>query len=436
MSRISIILNIVFVGLIWGQSSDAVFEQGVTAFNSGQFIEAEVLFQQVLAEDDSFAPAHFYLANLYFRWGKMEETQNHMLNAINADPKNQEYRDEFDRLKEINTLMGDGTRLMSSGRFDEAFDTYRIVLEKVPFYCEAAYSMGLAKFRTKDFDEAVKHFQKALELFADHENARAALTNVAKKTFNEGNTAYKRGNLEEAISNYQKVLTIDDQFYQALYQIGVIETKMQNITGAVESYEKALEINPNFYKGWFALGIARNKNNDSVGALEAFEKAVEVHPGYAKAYSEIGKIYVEQKEYEKAEEALKIATQVDPNYAKPFELLGVIKSDQNNLEEAAQYFELSVSLKPKNATAWYRLAQIYNQLSDCENAIRAAREATDRKKSFGGGWVELGIAEWCGGKGNKTAALNAFEKARNDRSWRKMAEYEIDKVKNPQKYID
>ena len=30
--------------------------------------------------------------------------------------------------------------------------------------------------------------------------------------------------------------------------------------------------------------------------------------------------------------------------------------------------------------------------------------------------------------------FNAFEKARNDRAWRKMAEYEIDKVKNPQKY--
>ncbi len=50
------------------------------------------------------------------------------------------------------------------------------------------------------------------------------------------------------------------------------------------------------------------------------------------------------------------------------------------------------------------------------------------------GWYELGIAEWCNGKGNKTAALNALEKAREDRSWRQMAEYEIDKIKNPAKY--
>ena len=60
----------------------------------------------------------------------------------------------------------------------------------------------------------------------------------------------------------------------------------------------------------------------------------------------------------------------------------------------------------------------------------------DRKKNFGGGWYELGIAEWCKGDGNKTVALNSLEKARNDRSWRKMAEYEMDKINNPHKYVE
>ncbi len=49
-------------------------------------------------------------------------------------------------------------------------------------------------------------------------------------------------------------------------------------------------------------------------------------------------------------------------------------------------------------------------------------------------WIELGIAEWCNSSGNKTAALNAFEKARGDRSWKTFAEYEMDKVRNPHKY--
>ena len=99
-----------------------------------------------------------------------------------------------------------------------------------------------------------------------------------------------------------------------------------------------------------------------------------------------------------------------------------------------RYFEKCTLLEPKNVKAWTNLATLHNKLGDCGSAIKAAREATDRKKRFGAGWYELGIAEWCNGKGNKTAALNALEKAREDRSWRQMAEYEIDKIKNPAKY--
>ena len=56
------------------------------------------------------------------------------------------------------------------------------------------------------------------------------------------------------------------------------------------------------------------------------------------------------------------------------------------------------------------------------------------KKNFGGGWFQLGIAEYCNATGNKSSAINHFERARNDRQWRKMAEYEIDRVKNPEKF--
>ena len=84
--------------------------------------------------------------------------------------------------------------------------------------------------------------------------------------------------------------------------------------------------------------------------------------------------------------------------------------------------------------SWFHLSEAHNKLNDCEAAKTAALEAIDLKKNFGGGWFELGIAEYCGGKGNKNTSINHFEKARNDREWRKMAEYEIDRVRNPEKY--
>jgi len=78
------------------------------------------------------------------------------------------------------------------------------------------------------------------------------------------------------------------------------------------------------------------------------------------------------------------------------------------------------------------LAQSENASGDCDNAKEAARSALDVKSNYAPAYYELGVAEVC--LGNKTAALASFENARKDRSWRKNAEYEIDKIKNPEKY--
>ena len=90
-------------------------------------------------------------------------------------------------------------------------------------------------------------------------------------------------------------MEFDESFYQAHYQIGVIEAKMGNRDLAIDHYESSLEINPNFYKGWFALGLSKKSNGDNLGAISAFSSAVEVYPAYDKAYGAMGEIYLNEK---------------------------------------------------------------------------------------------------------------------------------------------
>ena len=104
-------------------------------------------------------------------------------------------------------------------------------------------------------------------------------------------------------------------------------------------------------------------------------------------------------------------------------------------KKSVEALEQAANLDKKEFLIWFDLSASYNALNMCDQAKSAAQESIDLKKNFGGGWFELGIAEYCNGSGNKNLAINHFEKARNDRDWRKMAEYEIDKIKNPQKYV-
>ena len=429
-----LLIQFVLFSLLSAQTPDVLLQNGLDMFNNGDLEGAQAALEDALQFDPTFAPAMIALSKVHLHNGDMQKTQEYIRKAIDAEPENQDYREEFERLNEINTLMADGQRNMQTGNLSAAYESYRIVLEKFPFFAEAAYSMGLVKFREQDFDEAVENFKKTLELNHFHENARAAIENVAKNKFNEGNNSYKRRDLEGALAAYMEVLKIDESFYQAHYQIGVIQAKMGDRTTAINHYQKALDIAPDFYKGYYAMALSQKANSDMQGALSSLESAIKIHPGYDKAYGAMGDIYIEDKNYEKAIAILNTSIQVNPQYTKGYLSLGIAYSDQEKYDLAQPPLEMASSLDPKSYMGWYRLAVVYNAQGDCENAKRAAYKTTDLKAVFGGGWLELGVAEWCGGKGSKRAAENALEKARNDRTWRKSAEYELDKVRNPKKY--
>ena len=104
--------------------------------------------------------------------------------------------------------------------------------------------MKLTHFRNKDFSEAVSYFNKTIEINPDHKNALTAIKNVAK-LFNKGNQLYKRGDLEGALASYDEVLGLIG-FYQAHFQVGVIQSKMGDKDKAILSYEKSIDINPQF----------------------------------------------------------------------------------------------------------------------------------------------------------------------------------------------
>ena len=105
---------------------------------------------------------------------------------------------------------------------------------------------------------------------------------------------------------------------------------------------------------------------------------------------------------------------------------------QERWDDAFNSLSTATALDSKKNKAWFLLAQSQNAKGLCDDAKESSRVALDLKSDYAPALFELGLAEVC--LGNKTAALAAFENARKNRSWRKNAEYEIDKIKNPEKY--
>ena len=431
-----LLMSVLLIGLSFADDigPDDLYTNGLESLKISDWDSADSLFKAALNLDADFAPAMVQLAKISVRNGDMDQTKDYLRQAIEADPENQDYRDEYDQLNEINKLMSQGARELDAGEYENAIASYSKVYEKYPYMTEAIYSLGVVKMREGDFDAAIEYFNKALAVNENYEKTQKALKSVAGNMFNEGNNFYRRRDYNNALDYYKKVVAIDDLFYQAYYQLGVVETRLKNNRGAIKAYAKAVEAKPDFYQGWYGLGIAKRSDGDNQGALKAFQKAIDINPGYAKAYCAMGDIYYKTSKFDKAKSSCQQAIQVDGSYAKPYITLGTINIDNKEYDQALVNLELATALDRKDSKAWLKIAQVHNILGNCDEAKRAARKSLDLSGKSGGAWLELGIAEYCGGAGNKTAALNALEKARGDRTWKTYAEYEMDKIRNPHRY--
>jgi protein O-mannosyl-transferase len=106
--------------------------------------------------------------------------------------------------------------------------------------------------------------------------------------FNLGIVLAGRGQVDEAIAHYQKVLEIKPDYTEAHYNLGVVLAGRGQIDEAIAHYQKALEITPDYAKACNNLGIILAGRGQVDAAIAHFQKALEIKPDYATARYNLG----------------------------------------------------------------------------------------------------------------------------------------------------
>ena len=426
----NLIFIITFINtFIFCQDPELLLEKANMKMKLGQLDSADSLLQLSIEADPSFAPAHVGFSELWLRKGDLNKSAESATRAVEMD---EDFRSWWNGLNDIRNNIQNGRRYIQEGRYDEAINEYSIISDKFPYFPEAQFYIGLTKFRQKDIKSAAFHFSQALKIYPTHTKARKGLNNVTKQFLNNGNKAYKRGDLEKALVFYQDAVSYDDQFYLAFYQLGVLEKKMGNSDMAITYLNKVINIKPDFRKAWFTLGTSYEADNNLDSAIIKYSKAIELDSNYTKAYGNLGNVYISKEEYELAINTLNKSILVDPEYADGYLRLGVAYNGQERFLEASEQFQKATVYNEKNFDAWFRYASSLNTIENFTGASIAAQKCIDIKSTFGGGWYEKGVAEM--GKGNKTRALKYFDESNKYRDWRKLAQRKIDEINNPTKY--
>ncbi len=161
-----------------------------------------------------------------------------------------------------------GYALFQQGKVDEAMIHYQKALEIKPDYAEAHSNLGNVLFQKGSVDEAIAHCQKALEIKPDFAEAHNNLANAL----------FQKGRVDEAIAHYQTVLQIKPDYAETYNNLGNVLLQKGRVDEAVAQYQQALQIDPNCAEAHINLGNVLLQKGRVDEAITHFQKVLQIKP--------------------------------------------------------------------------------------------------------------------------------------------------------------
>jgi protein O-mannosyl-transferase len=189
-----------------------------------------------------------------------------------------------------------GVILVKKGQVDEAIAHFQKALQSHPDDPDARNNLGiaLAKAHANDADklvelgrddEAIVEFRKALEIRPDDADARHDLAILL----------LQKGQLDEAIAEFRRIREQYPDDAMASFDLGNAYFQKGQMDEAVASYQRALKIKPDDVSALNNLGMAFLKKGMVDEAVVQFREALALQPDFALARTNLDKAIVQKK---------------------------------------------------------------------------------------------------------------------------------------------
>lgn len=182
-------------------------------------------------------------------------------------------------------------QLYNEGRYDDALAVARDGLELYPFSAELHVGLAYVYLAREEYAWARRHFDRALGLDPEHEDALVGL----------GDTLLKFGQLDRALACFDRMLVLgyrDDhdlvlQAGRALFREGAVEAARRYFEIAAESHPDSSEVRA-------CLGFATHRLGNEVEAIDLLRRALELDESHVEARIYLGNLHYDRGEFEQA----------------------------------------------------------------------------------------------------------------------------------------
>ena len=361
--------------------------KGIEAHKAGQVQEADRHYTAILKAQPKHPDANHNMGVLAVGVGKFHEALPFFKAALEANPNTAQfwltYIDtlvKLDRLADAKAVLD---QAKSNGAEGDKFDKLDQQLDKVePSKTTASQNQ----------DPPENQLQSLINLYGQGQLHRA-LDKVSQLLTKFPNSvtlcniqgASKAGlrQYDDAIDSYNKALTIEPDYADTHYNMGVVLQEQGKLEEAIEAYNKAMSIKPDYAKANYNIGVVLQDQGKLAEAIKAYNKAVAIKPDYADAHYNMGLVLQEQGKPEEAIGAYKKTMSIKPDYAKAHNNLGLALYDQGKLDEAIKAYNKALAIKPDYTGAWnnigFLLQAMKTQISSEEELVSYYPKDTNSK---------------------------------------------------------
>ena len=234
-----------------------------------------------------------------------------------------------------------------------------------------SFRAGNKSHQSGDYDEAIKHYTKAINLKPDFVEAYT----------NRGAAYAENKEHDRAIKDFNRVIELDHNDVDAYYNRGVIYQRKEKHDFAIADYTKAIKLKPDFVKAYNNRGAAYAGKGEHDRAIEDFNRVIELDPDDASAYTNRGAAYSEKGEHDRTIEDFSKAIELDPNDAVAYYNRGVVYLEKEEYDRAIADYTKAIELKPDYAKAYNNRGAAYSEKREHDKAKADFAEAERLRRS-------------------------------------------------------
>ena len=206
-------------------------------------------------------------------------------------------------------LLGQAYARLGDGR---AIDALRRSTKLEPSRARSWEALGDLLSQSREHSgAAVEAFEDYVRQFPEKPHAHVLL-----------GEAYINGTwMEQAISHFQKAVELNPRYARAVYALAAAYKFIGDHEKAKTFLHQVLALDANHVRALLDLGGLLGMEREYEKAVALLERATALQPSFADSFLKLGSVHLLQKKHEKARDALRKAVELSPNSAEAYFLL-------------------------------------------------------------------------------------------------------------------